>query len=317
MSTNCQSSRYSNTNLISNIFGCVFFLISKYSGSGGVIYSWMSNNGLRVSTCLFYNCTCSGYDGWGGGAIIFNEVNCNTYLTKICAYRCYTTTQVSFQFAGSYVNVGDTQSASLLSFSHCCPYSGTKGSNVIHYNQGATSVGSTNSSSHNLLSAISVSVTNPTGLSITYFTVSNNIAQDGVSMDFWAGYNTRTISYCNLISNLFETGTHIYNTYDPNWEIGVYTFSNLCACSNTGYLFYTQANCLTTVKNSYISHESSYMYTGSPITKQSVITNNENCFRSYFSHYYTAFCHSGILFTGDYHVKLMKFDFLIIPLLFL
>jgi len=317
MSTNCLSSRYSNTNLISNIVGCVFFLLSTYSGRGGVIYSWNSNNALSINTCLFYNCSCSGYDGWGGGAIIYHETDSNTYLTKICGYRCFSTTQVAYQFAGLFANTGRSQSASLLSFSHCFPYSGIKGYYVIHFNQGATSVGSTNSSSNNLLSGLSVSITNPTGLSMTYITTSNNIAKNGVSFNFWAGYNTRTVSYCNLINNSIETGAHIYNTYDPNWPIGVYTFTYLCSCSNNGYLFYNQPNCLTTVKNSYISHNSSLIYTGASITTQNVFTNNFDCYHSYFTHYYTAFCNSGIPYTGEYHKTYLIFEFFIIPLLFL
>lgn len=261
-SLNCKSEKIdigrSYTNEIINIFDCFFTRSSGFSDDGGVVYVNSGSLSLNINSSMFYNCACS----CNGGAIYFSSIN--SYLKKVCANKCFASTQYHF----AYICASPNNQVDYLSVSYCSQ--SLTGNDPIRLSSGDQKLDNTNSSMNSVREISCLSIVSPSSFMSSHCTFSNNVNSVDIAIYFSA--TSGTMSSANIIHNNSPSLGVIYVS-----ENGTPKMNSCLFLNNQNKLFYVLTGSLE-VSHSFIDHSSSLS------ANIAVVTSNNNSFTKTISY---------------------------------
>ena len=202
---------YRNFNSIFYINNCYFFRTHTYNGYGGIIYFYNMIVDLKISDCIFFNCSSNSQ----GGAI---RIHCNTVGSKSefirnCGYDCFASDQ--YQFALIAFHWTNPNNASFISVSFC----GRENNGRISFGiqGGNINLNNFNSSKNNNIDISGVSIGDPTFFNGKFWTIINNtvINQTIIRLsNYIVQNNIHKLSFSNIINNNIITVGRIISVYN-------------------------------------------------------------------------------------------------------
>jgi len=220
-----------------NIFDCFFTRFTKYSGTGGVIYTYSGAFSMNISYSMFFNCSTSA----GGGAIYVFESD-NSDLRMVCAHYCVSTSN-NFACLGASMK----NNVEYISVSYCNPT--TTGYYAVYLKDGNMILDKSNISKNKCYQVSGIGIATPSSLSSKYCTFSNNNVSHSICMGFYS--NSGTFSYFNIVENN-SPGGHGVIFIGGSFQI-LYSIFYM----NQDTLFYINSGSLE-VSHCFISHSSTF-----------------------------------------------------------
>jgi len=260
-----------------NISDCSFSRTMTYSVSGGVIFVNGGAYSMSVNFSMFYYCSTSEE----GGAIFF--YSSNSFLKKNCASNCYVGTNRYYSFAyllASQSNIVEYLSVSFCSNTHV-------GDSSVSLQLGNQRVDNTNSSFNKAYSVSSIFFQNPSSLTSSHCTISNNFASHSICLKF--NFASGTISSANIIRNdstynviICVSGT----TGAPKLKYCIFQ-------SNIKTLFYVSSGSLE-VSHSFIDHSPTLSFS-SRTSVSTAINNTLTKIETYQIEFFSSFhCNTDV-----------------------
>ena len=226
--------RYSITTNF-EIYYCVFYRSTLYSGYGGIFYCSNIPCNLTINDTIFFKCISS----LDGGAIYYtsNLLGSNVYLNRICANNCSTGLDKSYQFCYIVTYQIGNNSCNYLSINFCNTI--PNGFTSFYLGRGNISLNNYNSSKNFNKQYSGLYIYMPIFFLGKFCNIINNIVSDSKNIMLYGNSNNK-LTFSNILFNNSPNGFGVILNYG-----GYYSIENCILLNNSNTLFFSNYDTLT------------------------------------------------------------------------